>query len=327
MNIYPREGCWRDDVASEHCKSRTSLTCSQGPRTHLHTVFVNADADVNEPCAVKFVVQRSNQCIAVSFITHRWRSLLFKIPLESEGQKSACVVFSECNLPSLFAGLVSGCQLAGWWDSTCCSTDGLLSLKKEKKGGENCHCAFCRLRYFNKESVYFNSFGAFFFTVLIMFVQPFVSVFSSQSFAVPCLTLSCYFFLLYFLPVLPFVIPLLSSTLSSPLSLSFPNPSVPLLSPCLWESVAHPKSASCRGLWEPMESPWPGMQAGSHGSAGMWGVWGDKSCEPSQGEGRDAAREERAGWGWGGGQGRVRRVRRKQGEQRVYEWGDSNTTP
>lgn len=71
MNIYPREGCWRDDVASEHCKSRTSLTCSQGPRTHLHTVFVNADADVNEPCAVKFVVQRSNQCIAVSFITHR----------------------------------------------------------------------------------------------------------------------------------------------------------------------------------------------------------------------------------------------------------------
>lgn len=160
-------------------------------------------------------------------------------------------------------------------------------------------------------------------TIPIMFVQPFVSVFSSQSFAVSCLTLSCYF-LLYFLPVLPFVIPLLSPTLSSPLSLSFPNPSVPLLSPCLWESVAHPKSASCRGLWEPMESPWPGMQAGSHGSAGMWGVWGDKSCEPSQGEGRDAGREERAG---GGGQGRVRRVRRKQGEQRVYEWGDRNTTP
>lgn len=38
-------------------------------------------------------------------------------------------------------------------------------------------------------------------------------------------------FLLYFLPVLPFVIPLLSPTLSSPLTLSFPNPSVPLLSP------------------------------------------------------------------------------------------------
>lgn len=37
------------------------------------------------------------------------------------------------------------------------------------------------------------------------------------------------------------------------------------------------------------------MQARSHGSTGMWGVGGDKSCEPSQGEGRDAAREERRG--------------------------------
>lgn len=46
------------------------------------------------------------------------------------------------------------------------------------------------------------------------------------------------------------------------------------------------------------------MQARSHGSAGMWGVGGDKSCEPSQGEGRDAAREERGG-GWGvSGRGR-----------------------
>lgn len=48
------------------------------------------------------------------------------------------------------------------------------------------------------------------------------------------------------------------------------------------------------------------MQARSHGSTGMWGVGGDKSCEPSQGEGRDAAREERRGVG--GGVGGVRGV-------------------
>lgn len=104
--------------------------------------------------------------------------------------------------------------------------------------------------------------------------------------------------------------------LPPPLALSFRNPSVPLLSR-FWESLAHPKSASCRGLWEPMESPWPGMQAGSHGNAGMWGVWGDKSCEPSQGEARSG----------GGRRGRVRRVRQKQGEQQVCEWGNRNTTP
>lgn len=35
------------------------------------------------------------------------------------------------------------------------------------------------------------------------------------------------------------------------------------------------------------------MQARSHGSAGMWGVGGDKSCEPSQGERGGMRREER----------------------------------
>lgn len=88
---------------------------------------------------------------------------------------------------------------------------------------------------------------------------------------------------------------------------------------CLRESVAHPKSASCRGLWEPVESPWPGVQAGSHSNAGMWGVWGDKSCEPSQGETSDGAR------GAGGGvQGRVR-VRPKQEEQQVWMGIRNNT--
>lgn len=55
------------------------------------------------------------------------------------------------------------------------------------------------------------------------------------------------------------------------------------------------------------------MQARSHGSAGMWGVGGDKSCEPSQGErgagcsarseGCVREREERRGEGKGGGDG------------------------
>lgn len=71
-------------------------------------------------------------------------------------------------------------------------------------------------------------------SILIIFVQPFLTLLTYS-----CLLLckhhshwsslvSCYF---YFLPVLSFVIPLLSPTLSSLLTLSFPNPSVPLLSP------------------------------------------------------------------------------------------------
>lgn len=51
-------------------QSHLCLTCSQGPKPQLHAVFVNAGADVNEPCAMKFVVQRSNQCIAISFMKH-----------------------------------------------------------------------------------------------------------------------------------------------------------------------------------------------------------------------------------------------------------------
>lgn len=56
------------------------------------------------------------------------------------------------------------------------------------------------------------------------------------------------------------------------------------------------------------------MQARSHGSAGMWGVGGDKSCEPSQGERggmqregcvreRESEREERRGERRRGGDG------------------------
>lgn len=52
------------------------------------------------------------------------------------------------------------------------------------------------------------------------------------------------------------------------------------------------------------------MQARSHGSAGMWGVGGDKSCEPSQGERGGKQREERG----------VRGVREeKRGEERRRE--------
>lgn len=55
--------------------------------THqLHTVFKNVSVDVNEPRAMKFVVQRSNQHFAISFIKRFRRSLLFEIPAESEGQ-------------------------------------------------------------------------------------------------------------------------------------------------------------------------------------------------------------------------------------------------
>lgn len=60
------------------------------------------------------------------------------------------------------------------------------------------------------------------------------------------------------------------------------------------------------------------MQAGSHGNAGMWGVRGDKSREPSQREGRDGATE--------GG------MRKSEGEIETgraasLRMGDRNTTP
>lgn len=38
------------------------LMCSQGPESKLHALFINAGSDVNEPCALKFVVQRSVYC-------------------------------------------------------------------------------------------------------------------------------------------------------------------------------------------------------------------------------------------------------------------------
>ena len=102
------------------------------------------------------------------------------------------------------------------------------------KKRENCHSAVFRFRYFNKDSVYFNTFFyPFFYYILIIHVQPFLT---SLTCLFLCLHLNhlshaLLLFLLYFPPVLPFVIPLLSPTLSSPLALSLPNPSVPLLSP------------------------------------------------------------------------------------------------
>lgn len=52
-----------------------------------YTLFLkNVSVDVNEPRAMKFVVQRSNQHFAISFIKRFRRSLLFEIPAESEGQ-------------------------------------------------------------------------------------------------------------------------------------------------------------------------------------------------------------------------------------------------
>lgn len=87
---------------------------------------------VNEPRAVKFVAQRSNRCITTSTrggggSRRLHRCLLLEIPLRSEGQRCLCSFsfsfffsffffnppFPECNLAAVFAGLVSGCQLAG----------------------------------------------------------------------------------------------------------------------------------------------------------------------------------------------------------------------
>lgn len=62
---------------------------------------------------------------------------------------------------------------------------------------------------------------------------------------------------------------------------------------------------SSQGLWEPMESPWPRMQAGRHGNTGMWAAWADKREEPSQqevvGMKRESKRQRKKrvqGWSW-----------------------------
>lgn len=149
-------GPWTSSMPKRQCNMKNSEAGQQTRATCLWCVlrgiyvmhsFINTVSYVNEPCAMKFVVQRSNRCIATSVTekkNHCRSSLLPEIPLESEGQWCVCSFSSECNLPSVFAGLVSGCQLAGWWDSTCCSTDDFgLS---QKLG--NCHSAFQRLEHF-----------------------------------------------------------------------------------------------------------------------------------------------------------------------------------
>lgn len=65
---------------------------------------------------------------------------------------SACVVFTECNLT-----LCSQAWLAAvsWLDDEIRPAAAQMVWFLLKK---NCHSAFYRLKYFNKDSVYFNTF-------------------------------------------------------------------------------------------------------------------------------------------------------------------------
>lgn len=71
--------------------------------------------------------------------------------------------------------------------------------------------------------------------------------------------------------------------LSSLLALFFASLSLALFLLIIF-IVALFRRLSSQGLWEPMELPWPRMQAGRHSNSGMWAAWADKNGEPIQQE-------------------------------------------
>lgn len=144
----------------------------------------------------------------------------------------------------------------------------------------------------------------------------------SQSFAVSRFIPSCYF-LLYFLPVLAFVIPLLSPTLSSPLTLSFPNPSVPFLSPFSESQLPTLNQQAAEDCGNPWNRRDQGCRQGATATLECGASEEIRAVSPARERG--GMQQERSEGE--GGRGRARRVRRKQGEQQVCEWGDRNTTP
>lgn len=123
----------------------------------------------------------------------------------------------------------------------------------------------------------------------------FVFVFSSQLFAVSCLSLRD-IFLLYFLPILPFVIPLLSPTLSSPLTLSLPNPSVPLLSPVSESQLPTLNQQAAEDCGNPWNRRDQGCRQGATATLECGASEEIRAVSLAR-ERRDAAAEER----WGGG--------------------------
>lgn len=147
-------------------------------------------------------------------------------------------------------------------------------------------------------------------------------LFTSQSFAASSHALLL--FLLYFLPVLAFVIPLLSPALSSPLTLSSPNPSVPLLSPVSESQLPTLNQQAAEDCGNPWNRRDQGCRQGATATLECGASEEIRAVSPARERG--GMQRERSEEG-GGGRGRARRVRRKQGEQQVCEWGDRNTTP
>lgn len=127
-------------------------------------------------------------------------------------------------------------------------------------------------------------------------------------------------FLLYFLPILSSLIPLLSSTLSSPLTLSFPNPSVPPLSPVSESQLPTLNQQAAEDCGNPWNRRDQGCRQGATATLECGASEEIRAVSPARERG--GMQRERSGGG-----SRVRRVRRKQGEQQVCEWGNRNTTP
>lgn len=187
-----------------------------------------------------------------------------------------------------------------------------------------------RLKHFNKDSAYFGTFwtfisteGSAFWGTNIDLLNLFFNVCITIIFLFLSHALLLFFFnFTFFLPP-PFVIPLLSPTLSSPLTLSFPNPSVPLLSPVSESQLPTLNQQAAEDCGNPWNRRDQGCRQGATAALECGASEEIRAVSPARERGgMQRERSEEGGRGWQGEGGRW-----KQGEQQVCEWGDRNTTP
>lgn len=157
-----------------------------------------------------------------------------------------------------------------------------------------------------------------------MYILICIFMFTSLSFATSCLMPSCYFYFTF--SCTPLCHPCLVShplCLSSPLTLYFPNPSVPLISSVSESQLPTLNQQAAEDCGNPWNRRDQGCRQGATATLECGASEEIRAVSPARERG-GMLRERSEG---GGGQGRVRRVRRKQGEQQVCEWRDRNTTP
>lgn len=132
-------------------------------------------------------------------------------------------------------------------------------------------------------------------------------MFTSELFSVSCLM--PFIFVLYFFPVLPFVIPLLSPTLSAshPLSPRLPpNPSVPLLSPVSESQLPTLNQQAAEDCGNPWNRRDQGCRQGATATLECGASEEIRAVSPARERGgmererSSRGEEDEAEWGWDG---------------------------